>query len=120
MCGKSHETSLEALIVNRKKEGRSGLWILDHNGNGINETLVEEGLARFVDDEMLNNMLANKADRVELECVVQEASVLEEEILALGAEENSDKCSAADSLFVRAIETYEKMLMFERQNEDKE
>ena len=120
MCGKSHETSLEALIVNRKKEGRSGLWILDHNGNGINETLVEEGLARFVDDEMLNNMLANKADRVELECVVQEASVLEEGILALGAEDNSEECSAADSLFVRAIETYEKFLMFERQNEDKE
>ena len=119
MCGKSHETSLEALIVNRKKEGRSGLWILDHNGNGINETLVEEGLARFVDDEMLNSMLANKAERVELGSVVQEASVLEEEILALGAKEN-EECSATDSLFVRAIETYERFLMFERQNEDKE
>ena len=119
MCGKSHETSLEALIVNRKKEGRSGLWILDHNGNGINETLVEEGLARFVDDEMLNSMLANKAERVELGSVVQEASVLEEEILALGAKEN-DGCSVTDSLFVRAIETYERFLMFERQNEDKE
>ena len=120
MCGKSHETSLEALIVNRKKEGRSGLWILDHNGNGINETLVEEGLARFVDDEMLNSMLANKAERVELGSVVQEASVLEEEILALGAKENGEECSATDSLFVRAIETYERFLMFERQNEDKE
>ena len=56
---------------------------MDHNEQGINETLVEEGFAKYVeDDENLNQLLSATSKKSEKKYNLGKIKILDEEILS--------------------------------------
>ena len=102
----SHLRSLVAVITNRKKD-KMGIWLLDHRGQGINETLVHEGFAKFIDtDENLMNMLTSGEDTNKEFEFLDRVSTLNEDILNL--ESNEDPYKVRTILY-RSWRLYEQL-----------
>ena len=77
-----HLSSLLAIITHRRGS-KLGLWLMDHNDQGINETLVEEGFAKYVDDdENLNQLLSATSKKSEKKYNLSKVKTLDEEIIS--------------------------------------
>lgn len=47
-------------VITYKKKDKLGIWLLDHAGRGINETLVEEKYAKYTEtDEKLTQLVCS-------------------------------------------------------------
>ena len=101
----SHEESLVAIVTAAAK--RPGLWILNHQDNGVNEILVEEGFAKFVEGEEIFNT-DTEPDIVK---IVERTRALLEEILA-----ESDNPTKVETLMVRSKSLYEQLLSLVDEN----
>ena len=102
----SHLRSLVAVITNRKKD-KMGIWLLDHKGQGINETLVHEGFAKFIDtDENLMNMLTSGEDTNKEFEFLDRVSTLNEDILKLELNEDPYKVR---TILYRSWRLYEQL-----------
>jgi len=102
----SHLRSLVAVITSRRKD-KVGIWLLDHKGQGINETLVHEGFAKFIDtDENLMNMLSSGEDTNKEYEFLNRVVSLNEDILNL--EKNEDPYKVRTILY-RSWRLYEQL-----------
>jgi len=95
----SHEMSLVAIVTVAAK--KPGLWILNHQDNGVNEILVEEGFAKFVEGEEILST-STEPDIVK---IVDRTRTLLEEVLA-----EHDNPSKVETLMVRSKSLYEQLL----------
>lgn len=95
----SHEMSLVAIVTVAAK--KPGLWILNHQDNGVNEILVEEGFAKFVEGEEILST-STEPDIVK---IVDRTRTLLEEVLA-----EPDNPSKVETLMVRSKSLYEQLL----------
>ena len=86
----SHELGLQA-IVRGREGGKLGLWLIDRNGGGINETLVEEGLARYDrEDSCLQDFLRQRDVDTERSQLVKDVMQLQREMMELSGNEDED------------------------------
>ena len=95
----SHEQSLVAMVTMLAK--RPGLWILNHQDNGVNEILVEEGFAKFVDGEEIFNT-DTEPDIIKI--VERTKGILEEIIV------EPHNPTKVETLMVRSKSLYEQLL----------
>ena len=108
-------TSLVAVITNvheHSKGNKYGIWLLDHEGRGINEVLVNEGFAKFIDtDENLNQIIDKVEDKPEEEKVMASVLTLHDEVM-----DSEDSSSAkVHSILMRSYKLYEQ---FKHDNAD--
>jgi len=85
----SHEQALQAIIRDREGD-KLALWLIDGSGVGINETLVEEGLAKYdpEDSHLQESLKHGRNLEDERSNLVREVMHLQKEILELsGGEE---------------------------------
>jgi len=105
-CG-SHLRSLVAVITYRRKD-KVGIWLLDHKGQGINETLVHEGFAKFIDtDENLMNMLSSGEDTNKEFELLNRVTALNEDILNL--DPNEEDPYKVRTILLRSWRLYEQL-----------
>jgi len=105
-CG-SHLRSLVAVITYRRKD-KVGIWLLDHKGQGINETLVHEGFAKFIDtDENLMNMLSSGDDTNKEFELLNRVTALNEDILNL--DPNEEDPYKVRTILLRSWRLYEQL-----------
>ena len=79
---------------------------MDHNEQGINETLVEEGFAKFVeDDENLNHLLTITSKKSEDKYNLSKVRTLDEEVLS----ESGKDLFKVRSLVHRSSKFYEQL-----------
>ena len=93
----SHEKSLIALVT--VKASKPGLWILNHQNNGVNEILVEEGFAKFLEGEEI----LNRDPKPDIGKILERTRVLVEEVSGMEDEESPIK---VESLMVRSKSIY--------------
>ena len=93
----SHEKSLIALVT--VKASKPGLWILNHQNYGVNEILVEEGFAKFLEGEEI----LNRDSEPDLGKILERTRVLIEEVSGMEDEESPIK---VESLMVRSKSIY--------------
>ena len=91
--------SLVAIVTVAAK--KPGLWILNHQDNGVNEILVEEGFAKFVEGEEILNT-DTEPDIVK---IVDRTRALLEEVLL-----EPDNPTKIETLMVRSKSLYEQLL----------
>ena len=96
----SHEKSLIALVT--VKASKPGLWILNHQNNGVNEILVEEGFAKFLEGEEI----LNRDPEPDLGKILERTRVLIEEVSGMEDEESPIK---VESLMVRSKSLYSQL-----------
>ena len=95
----SHEMSLVAIVTVAAK--KPGLWILNHQDNGVNEILVEEGFAKFVEGEEI----LNTDTELDIVKIVDRTRALLEEVLL-----EPDNPTKIETLMVRSKSLYEQLL----------
>ena len=93
----SHEKSLIALVT--VKASKPGLWILNHQNNGVNEILVEEGFAKLLEGEEI----LNRDPEPDIGKILERTRVLVEEVSGMEDEESPIK---VESLMVRSKSIY--------------
>ena len=95
----SHEMSLVAIVTVAAK--KPGLWILNHQDSGVNEILVEEGFAKFVEGEDI----LNTDTELDIVKIVDRTRALLEEVLL-----EPDNPTKIETLMVRSKSLYEQLL----------
>lgn len=82
----SHTSSLDILVIDRGEEVL-GVWLLDHQGEGVNEILVKEGFAQAdVENDQLLQEFEREENKTEEEEWEEESKVLDklhEDILSI-------------------------------------
>lgn len=104
----SHEKSLVS-IVTAPTAKRPGLWIVNHQDNGVNEILVEEGFAKFVEGEEI----FNTDSELDIGKIVERTRVLLEEIL-----EEPGNTVKVETLMMRSKSLYEQLLSLVDENKN--
>jgi len=103
----SHEKSLVAIVTAVAAAKKPGLWIVNHQDNGVNEVLVEEGFAKFVEGEEL----LNTDTELDIGKIVERTRVLLEEIL-----EEHGNTVKVETLMMRSKSLYEQLLSLVDEN----
>lgn len=102
----SHEKSLVAIVTVATAK-KPGLWIVNHQDNGVNEILVEEGFANFVEGEEL----FNTDTEPDIGKIVERTRILLEEIL-----EEPGNTVKVETLMMRSKSLYEQLLSLVDEN----
>ena len=103
----SHETSLVAIVTAVAAAKKPGLWIVNHQDNGVNEVLVEEGFAKFVEGEEI----LNTDTELDIGKIVERTRVLLDEIL-----EEPGNTVKVETLMMRSKSLFEQLFSLVDEN----
>jgi len=113
----SHQEPLQA-IVRGKEEDKLSMWLIDKNGDGINELLVEEGFAKFdYSDSHLQEVLSGERTDWNAEIHQLDTEILEfhKEVVKLCGDEDEGRIQ---DLTGRAHEHSRRLKVIEEAVED--